>query len=95
MQTGGRAPPGGWFCVTRKQVCPALPPSPTLESAPHPLPSPHPGGLPTGTLTSPPHPPPIIQTGLAGAKEKGGLMTTSSPKCETLKLTPKALSYRL
>lgn len=50
---------------------------------------------PQAALTSPPYLPPIIQKGLAGAKEKGSVITVSSPTCEILKLTPKALLYQL
>lgn len=50
---------------------------------------------PQAALTSPPYPPPIIQKGLAGAKEKGSVITVSSPTCEILKPTLKALLYQL
>ena len=93
--------PHGWLCLTRKQVCPVLSPltqDGTLCHAALPTPSRPPHTLqasPQAALTSPPYPPPIIQKGLAGAKEKGSVMTVSSPTCEILKLTPKALLYQL
>lgn len=83
----------GWFDITRKQVCPVHFPSPTKTVHPDVLPSPCPRGLPTAQPL--PHPPPIIQKGLAGAKEKGSVITVLCPTCEILKLIPKALSYQL